>query len=341
MPPRALVQGDRVLVPDEKDANTLHNKGSFGVPRSGGSLALDLVEALFLVENNRLTVEKHDSASLLRHAAAREPGFEIRYVVYRDLRGRTLVVKPSSLTDFNAYPRGAIPGKTASSHLVRCASERGALDAAATVTEVARARKHGKTLLLALVDEEGDLTYYEARVEDLRARVPSVPKVTTRATLLADRVVVLDKLAAKALFAEGYFGRDIGLALQLSLPESLHLMEEGKLEVEGTTHAALSKRARAQEPDFDLRYALYRHLRARGLVVKTGFKYGTHYRVYEGPPEEEHAPYLVHGVASGRTLPWPEVAGFVRLAHGVRKRLYFAVPTEDGFSLLELARRKP
>lgn len=341
MPPRSRLKGERVLVPDEKEASTLYNKGAFGVPQSGGALELDLVEALYLVEHNRLQVDGYREGDLLRHASGLEPDFEIRYVVYRDLRARGFVVKPSNLTDYNVYPRGALPGRAPSRSLVRCASERGRLDADAVVADVMQARKHGKTLLLALVDEEGDLTYYEAGLQELKADVTPLPQGRTRAHLLADRVVVTDKEDARRLFQDGWFGRDVGLALQLSLPEALYLAENGRLDVEGVDVEELRRRAREAEPDFDLRHDLYARLRRAGLVVKTGFKYGTHFRVYEGPPEEEHAPYLAHAIARGRRVPWPEVSGFVRLAHGVRKRLFFAVERPDGFALLELARRKP
>lgn len=361
MPPRATLQKDRILLDDEKEANTLYNKGAFGVPQSGGGLVLDLIEALYLVEHNRLTVDGHDAGSLLRHASSRERDFEIRYIVYRDLRNRTFVVKPSNLSDvglrsdvpqaatgvYNVYARGALPGRSPSTHLVRCASERGSLDGGALLAEVDRALAHKKILLVALVDEEGDLTYFEAREPDLRADAPPLPHHVSDAHFLEDRVVVTDADQAKALFADGYFGRDIGLAHQLSLPEAVYLAEEGKLRVREADDenaigaAALRERASAIEPDFALRLALYRALRTRGLVVKTGFKFGTHFRVYTGAPDEEHAPYLVHALPPERRVAWPEVAGFVRLAHGVRKRLFFAVPREGGFRLLELARRKP
>lgn len=339
-----------MLVPEEKEANTLHNKGWFGAPQSGGSLLLDLAEALYLVENNRLKVDGHDAGSLLRHASVRGEDFEIRYIVYRDLRGRTFTVKPSNLTDYNVWPRGGVPGKSPSQYLVRCVSERGTLDPAALLEESDKARKFGKTLLVGLVDEEGDLTYYDVSEETLRASVPALPNVKVRAHLLEDRVMVLDRDMARALFDEGFFGRDVGLGLQLSLPEALYLAEEGRLDVVDAAGARrhspadLAESAARLEPDFALRHALYRDLRRCGVVVKTGFKYGTHFRAYVGPPEEEHAPYLVHAVAEGRRLPWPEVAGFVRLAHGVRKRLFFAVPASGGpggFRLLELSRRKP
>jgi len=358
MPPRATLQKDRVLLEDEKEANTLYNKGAFGVPQSGGGLVLDLIEALYLVEHNRLSVElakgaleakgaKLSAADLLRHASGIERDFEIRYIVFRDLRNRTFVVKPSSLTDYNVYARGALPGRSPSTHLVHCASERGSLDGGALLADVQRAATHKKTLLVALVDEEGDLTYFEAREPELRADAPPLPHHTSDAHLLEDRVVVTERDQAKALFADGYFGRDIGLAHQLSFPEAVYLAEEGKLrvrEADGTRAldaAALRERASTLEPDFALRLALYRALRERGLVVKTGFKFGTHYRVYTGAPDEEHAPYLVHALPPERRVAWPEVAGFVRLAHGVRKRLFFAVPSAEGFRLLELARRKP
>lgn len=346
-PPRGKLLKDRVLLADEKEANTLYNKGAFGVPQSGGALLLDLAEALYLVENNRLVVEGHDAGSLLRHASMQERDFEIRYIVYRDLRGRTFVVKPSNLTDYNVYARGALPGKSASTHLVRCVSERGSFDPVATLAEVEKAQRFQKKLLVALVDEEGDLTYYEVTTPELRGGATVVPNVQVDAHLLEDRVVVLDKDQAAALFGEGYFGRDIGLGLQLSLPEAAYLAAEGRLRVReadgvrALDAAELAARAGRLEPEFDVRLALYRALRRKGVVVKTGFKYGTHFRAYVGAPEEEHAPYLIHAVPDGRVLPWPEASGFVRLAHGVRKRLFFAVPHGEGFRLLELARRKP
>lgn len=344
--PRALLQKDRVLVPDEKDANALYNKGAFGAPQSGGALLLDLLEALYLAEHGRLKVEGADPAHLLRHASSVERDFEVRYIVYRDLRNRTFTVKPSSISDLNVYPRGALPGRSASTHLVRCVSERAALEGNALLDEVAKARSQQKTLLVALVDEEGDLTYYEATQPDLRANAPPLPDVVADASLLEDRVVVSDPAARRALFAEGYFGRDIGLAHQLSLPEAVYLAHAERLRVQDASGRplaadALQKRAAQLEPDFPLRLALYHALRERGLVVKTGFKFGTHFRVYTGAPDEEHAPYLVHALPSQRRVAWPEVAGFVRLAHGVRKRLFFAVEAEGSFRLLELARRKP
>ena len=56
------------------------------------------------------------------------------------------------------------------------------------------------------------------------------------------------------------------------------------------------KRAKEVQPDFDMRLLAYADLRSRKLVVKTGFKYGTHFRVYKGDPSSHHSEYLVHAV---------------------------------------------
>ncbi len=349
------LQGDHVLISDEKEANVVYNKGAYGLPQSGGALQLDFDEALYLVENNRLTIKGVTTGELVRLASSRERAFEIRYIVYRDLRARGFTVKPSTLAgastfDYNVFARGALPGRTASKYLARCLSERDTLHAPTVAEDARRAEKAGKTLLLSLVDEEGDLTYYETRLVKLTAAIPARPERKARANLLEDRVIALDEKDAATLHDGGYFGRAVGFGQQLSLPEAIYLANEGSLHVEDArgqttiTPSELADRARALEPDFDLRQRLYTHLRHQGVVVKTGFKYGTHYRAYTSTPDEEHAPYLIHALQPDRAMPWPEVSGFVRLAHGVRKRLFFATPTAgdaNAFDLLELARRKP
>ena len=55
MMPGELVN-DTVTVSEQKEASQLYNKGNYGYPLSGGGLELDLSEALYLVESNRLQV---------------------------------------------------------------------------------------------------------------------------------------------------------------------------------------------------------------------------------------------------------------------------------------------
>ena len=88
-------------------------------------------------------------------------------------------------------------------------------------------------------------------------------------------------------------------------------------------------RARQIESDFDLKFSVYRDLRDKSLVVKTGFKFGTHFRVYkqvEGTRKVPHSEYLVHTVPQDHIFLPPVLSRAVRLAHSVRKQMIFAYP---------------
>jgi len=50
------LKGSEVWVDDQSEASQIHNKGYYGVPQSGGSLKLDLMEAVYLVESERLEI---------------------------------------------------------------------------------------------------------------------------------------------------------------------------------------------------------------------------------------------------------------------------------------------
>jgi tRNA-intron endonuclease len=107
------------------------------------------------------------------------------------------------------------------------------------------------------------------------------------------------------------------------------------------TLASLKKRARALQPDFDLRLSAFKDMKGRGLIVKTGFKYGSHFRAYEGDPGRQHARYLVHAVPEKYSTMWPEVSRAVRLAHGVKKEILLGRVTEREVEYVSLSRYRP
>ena len=329
------LRDDAVVVEDPAEASTLYNRGYFGVPQSGGSLVLSLLEAVYLVESERLEVRRAGKpttlAELFRLAGAREEAFEIRYLVYRDLRQRGYVVEAQDgPVDFHVLPRGGAPRKTPSKYWVRALSERAVFDLAELLQRAESAASVRKTLLLGLVDEESDLTYYAVREASPQGHQPP-PKM--RAPVLVhfqgDRAVVLDEAEAKRLHEAGYFGKLVGRRLQLSLLETAFLLKAGLVEVRSADTdrpirlPRLLKEAKAIQPDFALRLRAYEDLTERGVISKTGFKYGAHFRAYEGDPEVHHAKYLVHVVPKGHRGAWPEISRAVRLAHGVKKQILF------------------
>ena len=76
-------------------------------------------------------------------------------------------------------------------------------------------------------------------------------------------------------------------------------------------------------------------------TIKTGFKYGTHFRVYKGDPEKEHALYLVHAVSTTYHSTWPEISRAVRLAHGVKKELLLGRAHKEKSEYVSLKRMRP
>ena len=329
------LRGDVVAVDDAAEASTLYNRGYFGVPRSGGGLDLSLLEAVYLVESLRLEVRRGPAAvslaELYRLAGAQEAAFEIRYLVYRDLRQRGYVVEAQDgAVDFHVLPRGGAPRKTPSKYWVRALSERAIFDLTELLQRASEAAAVRKSLLLGLVDEESDITYYAVREASPRGHQPP-PTVRDPVVVhfQGDRAVVLDEAEAKRLHEAGFFGKLVGRRLQLSLLETAFLLKAGLIDVRNADTdrpiglPRLLREAKAIQPDFALRLRAYEDLTDRGVISKTGFKYGAHFRAYEGDPEVHHAKYLVHVVPKGHTGAWPEISRAVRLAHGVKKQILF------------------
>ena len=127
----------------------------------------------------------------------------------------------------------------------------------------------------------------------------------------------------------------------------MFLAEIGVLKLrDGKTHRTLGletlrRRARKLQPDFDLRSIAFKDLKAKGLIVKTGFKYGSHFRAYEGDPDRSHAKYLVHAVPEHYKAMWPEVSRAVRLAHGVKKNIPLGRVSPEEVEYVSLTRHRP
>ena len=348
-----ILRGAEVVVRDAAEGSQIHNKGYFGTPMTGGGLKLDLMEATYLVDTGRLEVtyrKKPVDAGYLLHLAHRSSdGFEVRYIVYRELRLRGYIVKHGQAPlDFRVFPRGGSPNKTPSKWWVAAISERSTFDLGDLLDNLDRASELRKKLLLAVVDEESDVTYYEVRRMAPRGRLGELDR-DGKATgvVMGDRVIVMGDEGASRLHLRHYFGKQIGQILQLSLIEAVYLVEEGALSLrDGKTGRkvgleTIKRRAKRLQPDFEMRLNAFRDLKSKGLIVKTGFKYGSHFRAYESDPERNHAKYLVHAVPEHYKAMWPEVSRAVRLAHGVRKDILLGRVSKGAVEYVSLTRYRP
>jgi tRNA-intron endonuclease len=344
---------DHVIVKDAKEASQIYNKGCYGQPQSGGTLKLTLIEAVYLYEAKRLEIKRNNRkmsfVSLYRYSNNMHPEFEIRYIVYRDLRMRGYIVKPDiQPLHLRVFPRGGKPSKTPSKFWVMAASERRMFDLKDMVTLIKRVQKARKKLLIGIVDEEGDLTYYQARLVKPKGRIKAKKfKIKAKALYLGDRVLVIDEKEADTLHSKEFFGKFIGEGLQLSLLEAAYLLESGALLLRDPKNSRkinyeqFVRKAMKIQPDFATRLNVYKDLKSKGLVVKTGFKYGTHFRVYKGDLETEHALYLVHAVSTTYHSTWPEISRAVRLAHGVKKELLLGRAYKEKSEYVSLKRMRP
>ncbi len=333
---RGRMEGGNVFIDEEADAGQIYSKGYFGTNQSGGSLKLDIIETIYLAEIGKLEVRKGgkklDLERLYRTGNELVDNFEIKYLVYRDIRQRGYVVKPGSKPlDFRVLPRGGVPGKNPSKYWVLAISERGVFAVEDVIDIVKRVRKVKKTLLLAVVDEESDLTYYRAKVITPKGHVKSEADFhMANALFMRDRVLVLDKSEAMMLHSIEFFGKPVGDYLQLSLLETAHLMERGLVKVRNANTGRqmsvkkFKEEARKVQSDFDMRFDIYNDLKGYGVLVKTGFKYGSHFRAYEGDPDHNHAKFLVHALPENFVGMWAEISRAVRLAHGVKKDILLA-----------------
>ena len=340
-PPRASLREDLGSeIPDAAAASQIYNRGYYGEPQPGGGLRLDPRETAYLLEMGRLRVEESGSplsfAALLARAHHRGEAFEILYLVYRDLRQRGYVVRPGPPPfPFALLPRGGSPQKNPPRFWVEAFSERTPFSLTSLETLLAACRGARRSLLLGVVDEESDLTFY--RVREVRPQGLHAPReLPTPGTgwFFGDRVSIFPEPAVGLLGTGEGYGSPVGERLELSLLEAWELCEGSRLVLKRPSGDDLSKEefqaaALVIEPDLPLRLPVYRDLRRAGLLPKTGFKYGAHFRAYEKDPSSSHARYLVHVVPPGWKAPWPELARAIRLAQGVRKQFLLSTVHDE------------
>ena len=326
-----ILRDDIVEVRDQSEGSRLYSKGNYGYPRSGGGVDLDLAEAVYLSECGRLEVvsggEPVPFQDLFVYSASVYEGFDIKYLVYRDLRQRGFVVRQESgWYDLSVFPRGKTLSNSRPEYYVKAVSERSEFSIPELIEQTAEAGKRGRSLLYGVADEEGDVTYYIISLMDPSGKVfVSDPESVPGGRLIRDRVFTWGK-DAEILQLMGYFGKSSGDFLQLSLAEACYLVSRGKLRVIGSNDKeedfeSLRSFCRAVQKGFDKRLKVYTDLRERGLVVKSGFKYGNHFRAYISSPDDCHAKYLVHAITEGDLSSWSEVSKTVRLSGGVKKEI--------------------
>ena len=157
---------DNVFSEKTDKANEWYHKGRWGEPIDGKYQYL-LVEALYLVDIRKMSVvdfrgKKVKKDELIKRAIKSDKSFNVRYTAFRDLRKRGYVVKTALKfgADFRVYEKGVKPGEDHAKWVVFPVHESNVLTWREFSAKNRVAHSTRKSLLLAIVDDENDVTYY-------------------------------------------------------------------------------------------------------------------------------------------------------------------------------------
>jgi len=301
-----------------------HDARGYGHPLDGNDVALSNVEAAHLLFRGDLaSIDGMDFRTFL---ADREPGFGARFLVYADLRDRGFYLAPDREPwwhdpgdgDFVVFPRGKGPDDGEVKHRVRVVDERTVVPSAGLADVV-----------LAVVDEESEITYLDVAATEPAGETEFDPPTDVEGVLLETRVLVWDPPAE--LHDRGFYGQPLGGraaeydALQLSLLEAAYLAASGALVLgDGAGVEQIVERGRAVEGErFDRRLRVYADV--------------------ESVDELGHSELLVRTLPADHEFAPRDLSLDVRLAHGVRKRMVFALESasEDTIRWLAVSRLTP
>jgi len=156
--------------------------------------------------------------------------------------------------------------------------------------------------------------------------------------------VLEDKDVGKELFEEHWIGQfgvykqERGSLLVLDFLETIFLAKHFGLKVIGIEsgkpldHKTLLKTVSGQREYAKQIYEVYEDWRLKGYIVKTGFKFGSHFRIYfpgASPGKEgkyTHSRHVLHVFPKDQKLLISEWARAVRVAHGVKKTFLLGIP---------------
>lgn len=191
--------------------------------------------------------------------------------------------------------------------------------------------------------DEAEGPYAKSPVEAYPSKAASFPKVKASALFFDDDLMAVmdDAQEGERLFENHWFGqwgtykaKNHGQFLKLDAYEALFLAEHAGLKLnESAKH--IQKEAVKRRPDFLDLYRVYEDWRLRGYVLKTGFKFGTHFRLYfpGAKPSLQrgqwmHSKHVIHCFPRSAKMLISEWARAIRVAHGVKKTFILAIPGE-------------
>lgn len=147
-------------------AVALHNKSFFGEIKDS-RIVYNLYEALYLVETKKAAVIASNKtlslSEIIKKYAKKDKNILQKYLVFKDLRNKGHILKAGLKfgVDFRCYEKGERPSREHAKYLVYIINEKKKLDIKDFCSKARIAHSTNKILLIAIVDSEEDITYFE------------------------------------------------------------------------------------------------------------------------------------------------------------------------------------
>lgn len=154
----------KIIIEEQRHQDQLRNKG-FGEVFNKEYI-LDELEALYLFQNNKLTVNNQNQdfsfSDFLKILIKRDKKLLTKFLVYRDLRSKGYVVKNGFGfgTDFRVYERGEY-NKKPSKYVAIGINEGTNIRASTFVSTIDQIEEMGKNAVIAVVERRGEVIYYK------------------------------------------------------------------------------------------------------------------------------------------------------------------------------------
>jgi tRNA-intron endonuclease len=152
-----------------------------------------------------------------------------------------------------------------------------------------------------------------------------------KAVLISEKISSNSK-EAQDLFATKKFGEKSRDKIFYSLSEALFLVQDKKMEIEDYRNKILSeneilRKFERIDKKFKNKFIVFKDLRRKGYIVKTAFKFGAEFRIYE--KRNGHSKWILFPVSENKSITWQDFSAKNRVAHSTKKNLLIAIVDEE------------
>jgi len=162
------------LISEKVTSNTAEAQSLFTISRFGEKLGekilYSLSEALFLVQDKKMDIYNHRGEKLpqkeiLKKFERIDKKFKTKYLVFKDLRKKGYIVKTALKfgAEFRVYEKGKKVNEAHSKWICFPVSENKQMTWQEFSAKNRVAHSTKKNLLIAVVDDEGSVSYYEVK----------------------------------------------------------------------------------------------------------------------------------------------------------------------------------